>query len=167
MQSKTRNLRRFRQIMELKQAIFFNHSSAVLKFPTAIINALHVDEVGQVWFLVRQPRQNLNEFDGEFDARLEFYRKGADFSIHVFGKACLVVDPEEIMVARSLSAEIAAEPLNGMVLVRLKIEQLTYFELIPKSASTLRLPDIHLQPLTFFKSLQDVAKNIIPVFQSH
>ncbi len=167
MQANTRNLRRLKQIMELKQAIFFNHSTAVLKFPTAIINALHIDDLGQVLFLVRKPQQNLNEFDREFDARLEFFRKAADFSIHVSGRARLIIDPEEVMVARSLSPELAAESLDGMVLIKLKIENLTYFELAPESVSPLRLPEIHWQPLAIFKGLQDVAKNIIPVFQSH
>ena len=43
-----------KKIMELEQALFFNYSRSVLKLPTSLINALHVDDIGQVWFMLKR-----------------------------------------------------------------------------------------------------------------
>ena len=93
------------KIMELQQALFFDLGSAVLKLPVSVINALHVDEVGQVWFFITKPQQNVNEFDREFRCRLDFYRKGKNFYLHLTGKGCIVSDPEEVNSVIGLNDE--------------------------------------------------------------
>lgn len=163
-----RNLNLLPRIIELKQALFFNYSDAVLKLPTSVVNALHVDEVGQVWFILHRPTQNLNEFDDWFSSRLEFYKKGMGFHMHVSGKACLVTDPEEINNAFHITEEIRQQVNSSMVLVKLKAEHVEYFpHQLPRNAKVLRLPASHFQPSGFFKTLQYIVKDIIPVFQSH
>src|ERR1700694_4468700 len=84
------------KIHELRSALFFNTGNAVLKFPTCIITALKVDEAGQVWFFVNPPEQCLHEFDKEFPARLDFFRKGKQFYLQITGKAFIVTDPVEL-----------------------------------------------------------------------
>jgi general stress protein 26 len=156
------------KIMDLEQALFFNMSQAVLKLPVSIVTALHVDEVGHVWFMVRRPTQKLNEFDREFLARLEFYKKGKDFFLQVSGKACLVTDPEEIHNALHLPEEVRYEASSTMVLVKLKIAGIHYYPYKVKPVRILSdIPKFNLHPLTFFKSLHYIVKDIIPVFQSH
>ena len=68
------------KIQELRSALFFSQSSSLLRMTTTIISIVKVDEVGQIWFYVPRPRQALHEFDREFPARLEFFRKGKAFS---------------------------------------------------------------------------------------
>jgi general stress protein 26 len=155
------------RIMDLEQALFFNNSEAVLKFPTSIVNALYVDEVDQVWFIVHRPAQHLSEFEKDFFARLEFYKKGKDYHLHVSGKACIVSDPEEINNCLHLSQEIRQQAATSMVLVKMKIHKAEVFAHIQKhQVKEIRLPVV-FQPSAFVKSLHYIVKDIIPVFQSH
>jgi hypothetical protein len=168
MLSQPRNLFLQSKIMDLQQALFFNESQSILKFPTSIINVLNVDEVGQVWFMVNRPIQHLNEFDHEFRVRLELFKKGKDYYMHVSGKACIVTDPEEIGHIHVLNEELRRLAASTMMLIRMKIED-TYYYPLQKDAVRIRpaLPRMNFQPSAFVKSLQYIIKDIIPVFQSH
>ena len=156
------------KIMELQQALFFDLSTSVLKVPTSVINALHVDDLGQVWFFINKPLQNVNEFEREFRSRIDFYKKGKNFYLHLNGKACMVTDPEEINSIIGLPDEYKRQANGTVILVRLKIAGINYYpyrlpvpELKPKGTK------INFQPSAFIKTLQYIVKDIIPVFQSH
>jgi general stress protein 26 len=156
------------KIMDLQQALFFNDSYSVLRFPISIINVLHVDDVDQVWFMVRRPAQDLKEFEREFRARLEFYKKGKNYYLHVTGKACIVNDPEEINNAHVLDEEMKKAASSAMVLIRMKISQTFYYP-AKKQAPKMKpaITKLSLHPSAVVKSLQYIIKDIIPVFQSH
>ena len=51
------------KIEDLRSALFFSLSNAVLKMPTTIVTTLKVDDAGQIWFFVNRPAQFLHEFD--------------------------------------------------------------------------------------------------------
>ncbi len=68
------------RISDIGSALFFSENNAVLKLLPTIVTALEVDELGQIWFFVNRPTQSLQEFDHEFPARLDFYRKGNSIS---------------------------------------------------------------------------------------
>lgn len=155
------------KIMELGQALFYNMSEAVLKFPTSIIQALEVDEVRQVWFMVRRPAQMLSEFERDFDARLEFYKKGKDFYMHVSGRARMVIDPEEINGTVHLPVTVRNHAATDMVLVKLKIKDIQYFPYRRREKTAQPATRTSLHQLNLFKTLQYIVKDIIPVFQSH
>lgn len=156
------------KIMELQQALFYNDSQSVLKFPTSVINVLQVDDVDQVWFMVNRPSQQLNEFEKEFFARLDFYKKGKDYYLHVTGKACVVTDPEDINNVHVLDNEMKKLAATSMALIKMKIVNTFYYP-IKKQAPKAKpvLTKLHLHPSTVVKSLQYIIKDIIPVFQSH
>ena len=116
------------KISNLRSALFFSLSNCVLKMPTTIVTALKVDEVGQVWFLVKRPMQNIQEFDKEFPARLEFFRKGKNFYLKIMGKACIVNDPEELNGLVSVSDDIKTKAMDQLVLVKVKIQSAEYME---------------------------------------
>jgi hypothetical protein len=164
--SEPRKLSLLPRIMELQQALFFNYSEAVLKLPITIVNALAVDELQQVWFAVNRPQQQLCEFDRNFPARLEFYKKGKDFHMHVEGKAHLVIDPEELTEAMILNPNLIGETGSNKLLVRMKIEKLEYF-LHAKPARARMETHSTRHPLAFVKTLQYIVKDIIPVLQAH
>src|SRR6201986_717756 len=84
------------KIQDLKNALFFSQNTSILRMATTIVSVLKVDELGQMWFFLSRPQQALHEFDREFPVRLEFFKKGRDFFLHVSGKAFIVTDPEEI-----------------------------------------------------------------------
>ena len=155
------------KIMDLQQALFFSESSAVLKLPTSIISALCVDDVDQVWFFVKRPGQFVNEFDREFRAKLEFYKKGKNFYLHLSGKACMVTDPEEINNVFGLSHEQKIQAQSEMVLVKFRITEIQFYPLQVLRPALPQGTKINFQPLAFIKTLQYIVKDIIPVFQSH
>lgn len=114
------------KIEDLRSALFFSQSSSVLQMATAIISIVKVDDLGQVWFYVPAPRQALHEFDREFLARLEFFRKGKGFYLHITGKAYIINDPEEL---NSLpDDEIRQQADGNNVLIKVKMSKADYFE---------------------------------------
>ena len=114
------------KIQDLKNALFFSQNTSLLRISTTIVSVIKVDELGQMWFFVPRPPQALHEFDREFPVRLEFFRKGKEFFLHVAGKAFIVTDPEEI---NGLVHEDIRE-LTGshLVLIRVKMVKADYFE---------------------------------------
>jgi hypothetical protein len=156
------------KIMDLRQALFFNDSQSVLRFPVSIINVLQVDDVDQIWFMVNRPLQHLNEFEKEFRARLDFYKKGKNYYLHVIGKAFIVSDPEEINNVHVLDNDTKKLALTSLVLIRMKINKTFYYhirEQAPKPKPAHHKFNLHHSAVV--KRLQYIVKDIIPVFQSH
>jgi general stress protein 26 len=116
------------KIQELRSALFFNTSNAVLKLPPCIISTLKVDEAGQVWFFVNRPGQYLHEFDKEFPAKLNFFRKGKRFFLNLVGKAFIISDPEELNEIISVSEDDKQKAMANMVLIKFKIINAQYEE---------------------------------------
>ena len=116
------------KIQDIGSAIFFNLSDAVLKLPTSIITTLKVDEFGYVWFFVERPKQQLNEFEKEFPVRMDYFRKGKDYSLQIMGKAWIVTDPEELAMAIDLSEDIKQKALSQLVLIKVKMVKADIFE---------------------------------------
>jgi general stress protein 26 len=123
------------KISDLRSALFFSLSNAVLKMPTTIVTALKVDEVGQVWFFVNRPMQNIQEFDREFPARLDFFKKGKNYYLKIIGKACIVNDPEEVNGLINLSDDIKVKARSQLVLVKVKIQTIEYTDKTPAEAN--------------------------------
>src|SRR5579872_6692679 len=115
-----------KKIQELKNALFFSQNSSLLRMATTIVTILKVDELGQLWFFVPRPQQALHEFDREFPVKLEFFRKGTGYYLHITGKAYIVNDPEEV---NSLLFEDLKKQISGnMVLIKVKMGRADYFE---------------------------------------
>lgn len=114
------------KIKELRSALFFSQSTSLLRILTSIVSVLKVDDLGQMWFFVPRPRQALHEFEREFPVKLEFFRKGKPFFLHITGKAFIITDPEEI---NNLVEEEVREQAKGLlVLIKVKIGNADYFE---------------------------------------
>lgn len=114
------------KIQDLKNALFFPQNTSLLRIATTIISVLKVDELGQMWFFIPKPQQAIQEFDKEFPARLEFFRKGKSFFLHVAGKAFIVTDPEEInSLVHDDIRELAG---NDLVLIKVRMMKADYFE---------------------------------------
>lgn len=124
------------KIQGIGSALFYSLSSGVLKFPTSIVSTLKVDEAGNIWFFISKPGQQLQEFDWEFPAKMQFYRKGKGYCLQVTGKACVVNDPEEINGLVSLPEETKNEAFKEVVLMKVKINNAAYYdfnETLPKN----------------------------------
>ncbi|HTR31084.1 MAG TPA: pyridoxamine 5'-phosphate oxidase family protein [Puia sp.] len=114
------------KIQDLKHAIFFSENTSLLRMATTIVTLSKIDELGQLWFFVPRPQQSLQEFDREFPVRLEFFKKGRQFFLHMLGKAFIVTDPEEI---NSLVHEdIREQTADHLVLIKVRMTKADYFE---------------------------------------
>jgi hypothetical protein len=116
------------RIKNLGSAIFFNLSESVLKLPTSIVRIIHVDEYGYLWFFMQKPQQQLNEFEKEFPVKLDFFRKGLDYSLQVIGKGSIVNDPEELLVVTTNIGETKKFNPEKMILAKVKMTRADYFE---------------------------------------
>jgi hypothetical protein len=116
------------RIQDLRSALFYNTSNSVLRLPTCIVQAMKVDEAGQVWFFVNRPEQYLHEFDREFPARLNFFRKGKGFYLQITGKAFIVNDPEELNDVINGADEVRKKAISHLVLIKFKITHAEYYE---------------------------------------
>jgi len=113
------------KIQDLKHAIFFSESTSVLRMATTIVTLSKMDELGQLWFFVPRPQQALQEFDREFPVRLEFFKKGRRFFLHVLGKAFIVTDPEE--VNSLVHDDIREQAADHRVLIKVRMMKADYF----------------------------------------
>jgi general stress protein 26 len=117
------------KIGELRSALFYSQTDAVLKLPTSIISAFQVDETGQVWFFINKPSQYLQEFDRAFPAQLDFFKKGMEYYVRITGKAYIINDPEELNTLMTVSDEIRAKALDPrFALVKVRIMKADYYE---------------------------------------
>ncbi len=114
------------KIQDLKNAIFFSQNTSLLRMATTIVSISKVDELGQMWFFIPRPLQALHEFDREFPVRLEFFRKGKKFFLHVSGKAFIVTDPEE--VNSLVHDDIRQLASDHLVLIKVRMTKADYFE---------------------------------------
>jgi general stress protein 26 len=120
------------KIRDLKNALFFSVSDAVLKIPTSVINVLEMDELAQLWFVIPKPTQSIHAFDKSFLAKLDFFRKGRDYFLKINGRAFIVSDPEEIN-REEWMGDCTREQVrkNELVLVRVRILHAEYVERDP------------------------------------
>ena len=114
------------KIQDLKHAIFFSQNTSLLRMATTIVTLSKMDELGQMWFFVPRPQQALQEFDREFPVRLEFFKKGRQFFLHVSGKAFIVTDPEEINGL--VHDDIREQAADHRVLIKVRMLKADYFE---------------------------------------
>src|SRR5215218_2235919 len=109
------------KIKEINTAIFFNLSDAVLKFPTTLVSTLKVDDYGYVWFFVKKPKQNINQFETEFPVRLDYFKKGTEYFLQIMGKAWVITDPEELNLFVSVTDAVKGQDVEDCVLVKVKM----------------------------------------------
>lgn len=84
------------KISDLQSALLYNMSRSVLKLPTSVVLATHVDDMGFIWLLAHRPAQDIKEFERNFPVNLNFYQKGIPYYLNVSGKASIVLEPSEI-----------------------------------------------------------------------
>jgi hypothetical protein len=123
-----------KKILELQSALFFPDNGSVLKIPTHVVSAAEVDEEGQVWFMIPRPTQQIHEFDREFPAKLDFFRKGKGFYLKIQGKASII--DKTVNNQDTLPEEIRDQLENQqLVAIKVKVQNADYFENVPRPSS--------------------------------
>src|SRR5450755_2684679 len=121
------------KIMDLENALFFSMSDSVLKIPTCVIKILETNELGHLWFVIPKPSQFIHAFDKTFPVKLDFFRKGRDYYLKIFGKAFVVNDPEEINSVDCLN-ETTKQQARRSETVLIKV-QMSHAEYVEKAAA--------------------------------
>ena len=70
----------------------------------------------------------MEEYDMEFPAKLDFYRKGKPFFLKISGLAQIVMDKEEMLNYIGLPGNVDLPSLSKLLLVKVKVEHAEYFE---------------------------------------
>lgn len=109
------------KIVELNNAIFYSHSNSPLKIHNTVIQTYQVDSNGCISFFIQRPQQLISQFDREFPVGLNYFRKGKDFYINIFGKARIINDPEELAYENHLSAEEINNALTTHAFIKVNI----------------------------------------------
>ena len=121
------------KIVELQSALFFSESSSIVKLPTHVISDVELDNEGQIWFVIPKPAMQLEAYDKEIPAKLDFFKKGMDFFVKVRGTAFLQTDLKEANANSGLSAEMK-ERMNDtdVILVKVKVLDTEMVDNTPK-----------------------------------
>jgi general stress protein 26 len=109
------------KIEDLGVAILHCHSKGLLKIPNSVIQTHAVDENGDILFFMNRPTQSLSEFDQEFLVNLNYFKKGKNYFLNIFGKARIINDPEELTYILELTPEEVNKALTQQVLIKVKI----------------------------------------------
>jgi hypothetical protein len=80
------------KIYTVRSAIMYSMSNELVKLPNCIVEAVNVDNEGQLWFICKPPAYKVDQCASSFPARLHFYKKGTFFHIEVSGKATIMND---------------------------------------------------------------------------
>ena len=117
-----------KRIFEIGSALMNNESNAGYKFPTTIINALNVDENGNLYALLQQPERKFQQEDMVFPTQLKFYRKGKPFHINVAGTAYIMNDIELLNNLLNIESDEKFVKKQKAIVVKIKMEEIAYFE---------------------------------------
>jgi len=145
--------------------LFFSKSDAVLKIPSCVVRVLETDELGQLWFIIPKPSQFIHAFDKVFPVELDFFRKGRDYYLKIFGKAFMVFDPEEINQVECLDDTTRENVLTSeAILIRVQITSVDYSEKsTEKSHAKSLIHQVKSKLYHWFQMTQPESGHRIPV----
>jgi len=119
---------------KFQSALFFPENESILRMPVHVINSAQADDNGQIWFVLSRPSQEINEFDREFPAKLDFFKKGKNFYIKIQGKASIVSDAKAN--EQDMPEQIRQQLENQRLMaIRVQVQNADYFENVPKPTS--------------------------------
>lgn len=110
-----------RKLSELNSALFFAEGDSLFKLPNHLITEMEINDDGQIWFVIPKPFQDLQAFDKEFPARLEFFKKGKPFRLKVQGKGLIIEDHVE-MESLSAVSETMHEKVKNEPVIMIKVQ---------------------------------------------
>ena len=116
------------KVEDLEQAIFYCYSKGPLKINNTIIRTSKVDVNGCISFFIKRPTQSISEFEQEFPVGLNYFKKGKEYSLNIFGKARIIDDPEELAYDSELTMEEINCALTTHILVKVKIINAEVFD---------------------------------------
>jgi hypothetical protein len=121
------------RIMELQSALLFTESSSIVKLPTHVISDVELDNEGNIWFVIPKPAMQIEAYDKEIPAKLDFFKKGKDFFVKIRGIAFLQTDLAEANDNEALSAEMHQRMKDeAVIVVKVKVQETELVDNTPK-----------------------------------
>lgn len=115
------------KINDIKIALFYCQTKSVLKIPTSVVNTYKVDDDGTILFFMPRPKQLISQFEKEFPVSLNYFKKGLNYYMNIYGIARIVNDPEELH-EYELTFDEVERALKTDILVNVKILKADYFD---------------------------------------
>jgi len=116
------------KVEDIQVALFYCLSNNPLKINNNIIHTLKIDDSGCIYFFIHRPRQLISQFEQEFPVGLNYFKKGKNYFMNIFGKARMINDPEELAYQTDLSTEEISCALTTHVLVKVKILKVDFYD---------------------------------------
>lgn len=116
------------KIEDTRVAIFYCHSKSILKIQNTVINTYKVDDTGTISFFINRPRQLVSQFEQEFPAGLNYFKKGKGYFLKIEGKARIINDPEELACETYLSPDELNSALTTHILLKVKIQKAEFYD---------------------------------------
>jgi hypothetical protein len=121
------------KIMELQSALLFTESNSIVKLPTHVISDVELDSDGNIWFVIPKPAMQIEAYEKEIPAKLDFFKKGKDFFVKVRGIAFLQTDLAEASANEALSAEMRQRMQDAdVILVKVQVQERELVDNSPK-----------------------------------
>lgn len=116
------------KIEDTRLAIFYCYSNSTLRINNTIIQTFKVDENGCISFFINRPQQLISQFEQEFPVGLNYFKKGKDYHLKIFGKGRIINDPEELAYETDLTAEEINSALTTKVLIKVNIIKVDFYD---------------------------------------
>ncbi|MEO7210201.1 MAG: hypothetical protein ABIY35_04580 [Chitinophagaceae bacterium] len=113
------------KIQEIGNALFFPGNGNHFRYPASIINIARTDETGNLWFYMYQPWASEEVLQNDFPVKMDFFRKGKDFSIKVEGTATIHQEADKLVDVPQWMSSIKSK---NFLLVRVKMCSAEYFD---------------------------------------
>jgi len=129
-----------RKLSELNSALFFAEGDSLFKLPNHLLTEMEINDDGEIKFVIPKPVQDIEAFDKEFPARLEFFKKGIGYRLKVQGKGEIIEDSAEIENWLTASESRQEKARNeAMIMIKVMVKYVDYTGNISHSSFPSRL----------------------------
>lgn len=119
------------KIQELQTALVFPETNALAKVPNYVISAAQTDDTGNIWFIIRRPAVYMEQDEWQFPCRMDFFKKGLNYHMKVYGHACIISNFNEVSCPGMPAGLQQRMEEQQEVAVKVAISYADYFELPP------------------------------------
>lgn len=119
------------KIKEIKVAMFKSEINSELSLPNNIVETIHADEEGNVFFFTSCNGNYAGQINQPFYAYLDYHKKNTNIRLQVSGKAVIVNEESDMAAPENEDHGIFS---RSIVLVKMKIMQAEFFgEPVPQT----------------------------------
>lgn len=112
------------KIKDIRTALFKAEINCELSLPNNVVETIHTDEEGNIYFFTSCNNNYAAQIDIPFYAYLDYHKKGTDTRLCLSGKAVIVKDDTGCSASKNQDSGISAKTI---VLVKMKIMQAEYY----------------------------------------